>query len=66
MNLRQYKPRFECMEQCYASYTALSPHHSLARYCIQVSVAYDLVWVGGWVVANHWWVGLVFWFQKSS
>ena len=33
---RQYKPRFECMEQCYASYTALSPHHSLARYCIQV------------------------------
>merc|ERR1719264_2264532 len=34
---RQYKPRFECMEQCYASYTALSPHHSLARYCIQAS-----------------------------
>jgi len=34
---RQYKPRFECMEQCYTSYRALSPHHSLARYCIQAS-----------------------------
>ena len=38
--VRQYKPRFECMEQCYSSYTALSPHHSLARYCIQVAAPY--------------------------
>ena len=42
---RQYKPRFECMEQCYASYTALSPHHSLARYCIQVrELVKHMIW----------------------
>jgi len=32
-----YKPRFLCMETCYNSYKALSPHHNLARYCIKAS-----------------------------
>merc|ERR1719397_901617 len=34
---RHYKPRFECMESCFHSYQAISPHHSIARYCIKVT-----------------------------
>ena len=34
---RQYKARFLCMESCYTSYQAMSPHHNLARYCIKAS-----------------------------
>ena len=34
---RQYKARFMCMESCYNSYEAMSPHHNLARYCIKAS-----------------------------
>ena len=56
---RQYKPRFECMEQCYASYTALSPHHSLARYCIQVGITMNMqdIWFFVWdsVHSVHLW-----------
>jgi hypothetical protein len=33
----QYKSRFLCMETCYNSYEAMSPHHNLARYCIKAS-----------------------------
>jgi len=32
-----YKPRFVCMESCYNSYSSISPHHSLARYCMKAS-----------------------------
>ena len=34
---RLYKPRFQCMETCYTSYQAISPHHNLARYCIKAA-----------------------------
>ena len=33
----EYKNRFLCMESCYASYTLVSPHHNIARYCMQAA-----------------------------
>ena len=33
----EYKDRFLCMESCYASYSLVSPHHNIARYCMQAA-----------------------------
>jgi len=32
-----YKNRFLCMESCYAAYALVSPHHNIARYCMQAA-----------------------------
>lgn len=37
-----YKPRFSCMSSCYSMYSPLSPHHNLARYCIQASCPHTM------------------------
>ena len=33
----EYKNRFLCMEGCYAAYALVSPHHNIARYCMQAA-----------------------------
>jgi hypothetical protein len=33
----EYKNRFLCMESCYAAYALVSPHHNIARYCMQAA-----------------------------
>ena len=34
---RDYMSRLSCMSSCFSLYTPLSPHHNLARYCMQAS-----------------------------
>ena len=34
---RDYKSRLSCMSSCFSLYTPMSPHHNLARYCMQAS-----------------------------
>jgi len=33
----EYKNRFQCMESCYTAYNKISPHHNIARYCLQAA-----------------------------
>ena len=33
----EYKSRFLCMESCYSAYNLVSPHHNIARYCMQAA-----------------------------
>ena len=36
-----YKSRLSCVSSCFSVYSALAPHHNLARYCIQASCPAD-------------------------
>ena len=33
----EYNNRFQCMDGCYAAYALVSPHHNIARYCMQAA-----------------------------